>query len=609
MAAVSNPHVARLTEYLTFKPGHDQIYEERADPTHLRSIDTRAKQRLLELVKSPDVRLVVLTGDAGHGKTHLCRIVVEQCLGMEATAAQKLLNEHGDGQDALGTVGDRALHVVRDMSELRDKAIQRLVDAASSSGRVTVVCANEGKLRDVISQAGGSLDELARTLEQSQRTGRTSNVRGIHVLDLNHQSVTAGVNGGFLAELLKQWVMDGRRWRSCANCPAAEECPILRNRNLLSGEPDTDKGLRRREGLQLLLRVLEQTGVTITIRETLILVAFLVTAGLDCAAVQTARQPARRRVLDDDWDTTRLYFQLLFAPPLSRDQRATLPLLDTLSRFDPGRVSIRSVDESLIAVASAERANELEKPGSAAKPQTRQQAQSEAKRHREEMAFLRRRDFFDLDGDDEWQRMLENGAPTVARSERLGFRFLEEFERVLDGALDTKSTSAITDRIIRGLEAVQDVRRGSRQLTSLLVVDPAYGAVSGSASIVANQVSVKRISLMSRRAYWERQSPESADLPSSVDWLDRRIVILIQPKDEPVPLELNLLQFEFVMRSAHGLACRRFYQGDIRRILARLNELTELRPEDEDEILVVHRDRLLRILVQDSGEILCEGQP
>ncbi|MBK8979718.1 MAG: hypothetical protein IPM29_27785 [Planctomycetes bacterium] len=601
-----NSHVTKLTQYLTFEAGHDQIYEERADSSHLRSIDTRAKRHLLELISDRSVRLVVLTGDAGHGKTHLCRVVVEKLLGLDSGEAQRRLNVLGSGELPLGRIDDRELFVVRDMSELRDEAVERLVSAMDSHGRTTIVCANEGKLRDVISRSRGQLDHLSETLEASQRSGRTSIHAGVYVIDLNHQSITVGEQGGFLSELLQQWVMDGRRWRVCATCPATDKCPIVANRRLLAGEDDETRGERRRDGLSLLLRVAEQTGATITIREALILTAFLVTGGLDCRRVHGAS--ARER--DGDWEDRRPFFQVLFDPPLSKDQRATLPLLDTLARFDPGRVSIRSVDESLIAVAAAERALETAGANDSAKPRTRKQAQTEARRHRTRIAFLRRRDYFDLDGDDEWRRMLDDHAPVVARSERIGFRFFREFQQALDGDVESRQLGAITEQVVRGLEAVQDVRRGSRRLTGLVVVDPAYGAVSGSASIVANQISVNRITLCSRRAHWHSAWNDASDLPRSLDWLDRRVVVLFQPpKAGEVALELNLLQFEFVMRSAHGLACRRFYQGDIRRILARLSQLADLRSEDEDEILVIHRDRLLKILVKADGDIVCEGQP
>ena len=603
-ADVINSHVSRLGSYLTFEPNHDQIYEERSDPEQLRTIETRALYRLLELVDDGSVHMVVLTGDAGHGKTHLCRVVVEKKLKVNAPQALELLMESGGGDRPLGEFGGRPLHVVRDLSELRHEAIDRLRDAVSQHDQITIVCANEGKLREVVASAEGDLDVLRETLEGSVRTGCSWVRPGIVVLDLNHQSVTKGGEDSFLGGLLGQWVMDGRRWNVCLKWPVSESCPILRNRNQLAGSDNKDKGGRRREGLHLLLRVTEQTGHAITIRETLILTAFLITGGLNCRKVQESV----RRDPDDSWQHERLFFQVLFDPPLTYDQLATLPLLKVLSRFDPGRNSIRSIDESLVVGTIEEEGSFLPPHSSVhATPRSRKQARTEASRHQERTAYLRRRDFFDLDTNDFWRRIRGEDARIVSRAERLGFRFHELFEDVVARESDGTSMSSIRDRIIRGLEAVQDVRRGSKQTTSFAVIDPAYGSVSGSASILSAMISIKRIEIMTLARYWDDITDGRADLPALVDWIDRKVVITFRSKHrESVSVELSLLQFEFVVRSAEGLACRGFFQGEIRRILARLTELAERADRDEEEIRVVHGDRLLSILVEADGRIVCE---
>lgn len=595
---VINDHVTRLVRSLSWRSA-DQIIEERGDPEQLKSIDTVAKQRLVELVSDEDTRVVVLTGDAGHGKTHLCRTLLEYLLDDRPGDALARLKRAGAGDVVVGRIGSRDLHIVKDLSELTDAARERLRDALEASGRVTVVCGNEGKLRSVVADDRDRLDVLRRTLEESQRSGRISVEPGVFVVDLNHQSVTTRTDDGVLGGLLKQW-LSGHKWRKCKNCPANAHCPILANRRMLAGEDDPALGEKRRAALELVLRIAEQSGVAITIRETQVLVALAITGNLSCNEVHAGS-------FDVDLTAARLHHfcQVVFDPPLTDDERDSLPLLRALARLDPGRIAIRSVDEALIANPPADwGASEGEV--AVAKPTTRRQMRTEAREHRDALALLRRRDFFDLRTDGDWREMLGEAAPVVPQSERLGFRHHGEFEAVI-GSNDPGELSTIKDRLLRGLEAVQDVRRGSQQMTSFSVVDPAYAIVPGTASILARQLSVRRIDVMAQREYWHDLAGDESVLPDTVDWVDRRISVVFRPQEQdPVAVSLDLVQFEFVFRAAGGLASRRFFEGDIRRITGKLDALAEGGAETEDTIKVVYEDRILSILVENE-RIRCEG--
>lgn len=599
MPIVINKHVSQLNRFLVFRSG-DQAFEERADPDQLKTIETVAQTTLVNLTKSPDTRVIVLTGDAGHGKTHLCRVALERLLELDAQAALQLLLDHGGGRTSIGRFGDRDIFVIRDLSEMPPAtAALRLGEAMEKPGRVTLVCANEGKLRAVVSESGNKLNVLRESLEETQRSGRISVAPGIFVLDLNHQSVTAGESGGFVEELLKRWVSNGHSWRKCNGCPAHKTCPILENRHMLAGSDKQVLGGRRREGLALVLRVAEQSGTAVTIRETLVLLALAITGGLDCKRVQSGEFQGNPRLR-----TEHHFYQVLFDPPLSKDELASLSLLRVFRRLDPGAVGLRSVDEALIS-SPTEEWTDLMLAG-AAKPSSRKQMQTEARKHRKTLALLRRRDFFDLLSEDEWRCLRGEQAPLVPRAERLGLRHHESFETVVR-AEEGAATGKVRDLLLRGLEAVQDVRRGVQEMTKFSVVDPAYAIVSGAASILSQQVSVKRISVLPQRLYWKEVGIDACLLPKSLDWTDRRISIVFKPPGEvPVSVELDLVQFEFVMRSAEGLASRRFFQGDIRRITSRLAALG-LPQVSGDDIMVVFGDEILSFLVEEGGRIRCEG--
>jgi hypothetical protein len=595
MEEVINSHVSRLGRYLPFDPRHDQIYAERADIGVLPTIETVAVRRLRELVGDPSVRVVVLTGDAGHGKTHLCRDALEDALGVTDKEAHRLLIDHGDGSAPAGRAAGRDFFVIRDLSELRSSAAPRLIEAVEGEGRITIVCANEGKLRAVVADSDGKLEVLRETLEDSQRTGRIAIDPGIVVIDLNHQSVTANGEKSFLSLLLDRWVVDKRRWTQCRKCPAQEWCPILANRDDLADEGDDEFGPVRRDGLLMITRIIEQIGTSVTIREALILVAYAITGSTDCKSVQRGSD-------QDSTDVTFRYFQVLFEAPLTRDQRASLPLLELLARIDPGRTAIRSVDETL--VSGSPDAGSSKDQG---KPRTRKQLRTEASKHREMLAAMRRRDFFDLATDREMRRLDVDQERLAPRAARLGLRHHSDFQAIVDANGGAGETGDIRDRLLRGLEAVQDIRRGGDRLLRFAIVDPAYGNVSGAASILATDVKVKDIEVCPQSAYWRSIGMASGQLPDSVDWNDRRIAVVFRPKgSELVSIELNLQQFEFVLRSAAGLTSRSFFEGDIRRISSRLDVLATAAASDNDEIKVVFGDAVYEISVQDDGQIYCE---
>lgn len=593
-----NSHVLKLYRYLPFSPLHSQIYEEQANPDHMKSIPTRAGKSLVSIVRDKATRLVILTGDAGHGKTHLCRRLLEEVLHLEPRDAHECLKARGDGVETLGRVASRDLYVVRDLSEVDedDHAIRLLASALEDPGRVLVVCANEGKLRKVVSVASEELKEVRETLEGSRERGWTSVDPRVTVLDLNNQSVTAGEEEGFLGELLQQWVRDGRSWRICAECDAAMTCPIKQNRDRLAGEDDEVLGGIRRDGFHTLLRVIEQCGVSVTIRELLILLAFAITGGKDCVGVH---QRYRQKPEDRSWQSKHLYSQVVFDPPIARDNRKALSILSVLSRIDPGRQAIRAIDDVLAAdpllVDDTFAPERIE--GTTETPKSRLEAKKEASLHSALFAFLRRRDFFEL--------LTENGRlEQASRSERLGFRYHEEFQFLLTDASPSDRTQ-IRNKVLRGLEAVQDIRRGSSPRAKFAVVDPAFANVRGNASILSAMLPVTSIQVLSQSSLWDKDGATGELVSGAVDWVDRDVVVRFG--DSGVNLTLDLLQFEFVLRSAEGLSSRNFYKADIRRISTTLAQLTAAVQNLDNEINVVYADRNIQLFIDEGGRIGCQG--
>jgi hypothetical protein len=76
------------------------------------------------------------------------------------------------------------------------------------------------------------------------------------------------------------------------------------------------------------------------------------------------------------------------------------------------------------------------------------------------------------------------------------------------------------------------------------------------------------------------------------------------PESDPLVVELDARQFEFVMRAAEGLVSREFFQAEIRRIMAELALIAQAEALDpSDEITVLIGDGR-RKLVIDVGDVV-----
>ena len=163
-----------MDRYLPFSPTHDQIYEEYQRSDDALNLETRALEYIKHMAAS-DAQVIVLTGDAGHGKTHLCRRLLEDHLGYTEDEARALINGKCDGANAIGyadgATDTRHLRIYKDFSELSPHLASEHVERAVAEPSVlTVICANEGRLRVILegnAEAPGCeklLKEIARPL-------------------------------------------------------------------------------------------------------------------------------------------------------------------------------------------------------------------------------------------------------------------------------------------------------------------------------------------------------------------------------------------------------------------------------------------------------------
>jgi hypothetical protein len=613
-----NKLVDRLNRYLPFDPGHDQIYEEHASSSDSFNIETAAFRYLLRACNG-NSNAIVLTGDAGHGKTHLCRRLIEHFTLQHVTdkeeredRSRQIINENCDGIQSINTCleGNRTkFRIFKDFSELTvDVAAARLEEALSDKNCITILCANEGRLRAALStdSAGPLGKSIRERFEKSFLDGLCSTDDSIHVINLNYQSIAGETADDSLFKKAFKFWLDMRRWKSCENCESKTRCPILHNRSLIDSRNETSS-VPRLEQINLLFKIIERTDTVITIREMLMLVAYMLTGGLDCATVH-------KNARTIGWARKYVFYNLLFERPasLSKEQVSSIRTLSKITQIDPGLFATRSTDDLLINQSNLFPTNQIDlefisysSSGSkisidAAQgidqilitAASKKERAREAKLTREVVRALRRRAFFDGIGN-------ENEFIS-----KVGFRFGDLFNRIIGEAVPQGELAKLNLKTVAGLRHIQGIRVGENKNT-LELLDPAFGRMGANGGILSGTIGPKHINLIPLEKQWELSDGDDA-LYKSVDWLSRAIVLHITPRtgESPRMLAMDLTMFDCLMRASDGHVPLNFYQNDVRRFLEFLGELAESLNNKEDDITVLSEGGTYRVQLDEEKSVI-----
>ena len=606
-----NSHVSRLNRFLPFSVAHEQIFEEYQTGEDGLDLSTVALVYAVRALRAK-AKCIVLTGDAGHGKTHMCRRLLEELLGYPAEDARRLLVTECDGNTAIAAFDGRTeikLRIHKDFSELDPSRAATLLESIPMrSDEALVVCANEGRLRAVLNSEDADVvcSDIATLFTQSFVTGASSTDGSIHIINLNYQSVAAKseqTRDSLIRRTLRSWVGDGRRWggRGCGVCSLSARCPIRRNRTLLAEDGETTE--RRLARLEDICEAVERLGHVITIREMLMLVAYAITGGMSCADV--ARRDAQA-VNPIGWQYAWSFYSLLFQTPadVSEDRvYKGIPLLSVLRRLDPGAIASRFVDEKILNVGGVFPSGDLDlqfvigrtgqqKCVDAAlgiddfigNPQNKAELAKEGELATKAVRALRRRAFFD---DEESNGTLMS---------RLGFHHGDAFLGMLEERLSPPEQLKAKNLIVTGLHAIQGLRMFG-PATTLHLVDPAFGRANVDAAIIARRIPTSQIQVLPAKKAWADYAGVWK-VCESVDWIDRTVVIrVVESNHSHTDIALDLLAFECVTRASAGYVPEEFYAREIRRIRSFLGRLAMHGRNDGGEIVLFMKGHMHNVSI------------
>jgi hypothetical protein len=254
-----------------------ELARRRANVEPINVAAPRVAEAVAALTDKEKPYSVILTGDAGDGKTYHCRQIWNQLGG----SAEQWDSDDGPipGVKEL-KLGTRLLWVVRDLSELDD--IKRVFFAALFKElenpirkRLFLIAANVGQLHERWKAAAADLQKRFPSGQSSwldieaQLFGREPSTD--YAVRLFH--LGRGTTNAAFKDVLNA-VLDHPAWEKCSSCELKQvngkNCPILENRSRFR---DGDAGKLFRDRLSDLVLLNAQNQRHFTIRQILMLIA------------------------------------------------------------------------------------------------------------------------------------------------------------------------------------------------------------------------------------------------------------------------------------------------------------------------------------------------
>ncbi|MEQ9075568.1 MAG: hypothetical protein RLP09_17055 [Sandaracinaceae bacterium] len=281
--------------------------------------------------------VVVLTGDAGDGKTQFCA---------------KLADSLGHVGPLMPVTPVNHWVIIKDASEIPEADLVEILQGAShDSGRRILVAINEGRLRRLARGALSKRQDLVeRVIRPSLETWLSeADAAGLEEAMRAHRWLVLNFRHRFHVRaatpaLLDAWTR-AELWEdgaACGSCSARETCPILANVTDLRAE-------KPRAMLCDALASVHFSGQRLPLRRLQAVVALACTGGLSCEKLAENELGAMERLRYRYYDV--LFAREAVAQPIRVEPEL---LCRSLAPLDPGRMARRDVDREIALAAIGE---------------------------------------------------------------------------------------------------------------------------------------------------------------------------------------------------------------------------------------------------------------
>ena len=395
-------------------------------------VETNIEEALYRDVLKRTVRLVILCGNAGDGKTALLQHLAGRIgIGTHTSEERIIEGRTDDGLTVRMNLDGSASWRGRSADDLLDEFLEPFQDGPPSADIVHLLAINDGRLLEWLEGHGR---ETPLMTDLYDLLDRQTSVPGSHIrfVSLNQRSLVGGVSADgqrietdFLDRLLDKLYGGDRAaeiWEPCLTCVAEDRCEVRRAAFLfgpdgLPGVAPQEQRSRARQRLFEALQAVHLRGEThITVRELRAAVVYILFGVHFC---QDYHEGA---------DTLLSYWDRSFSPESPGRQGE---VLRELVRFDPALEAHPQIDRHLQREPSMDTAGSIPRyPRS-----TREQA--------------RRRAYFEWTESDSKELTGDPLALDLARGRHIrAFRSLP---------IDEEASDELRNRLCQGISRLEDV--------------------------------------------------------------------------------------------------------------------------------------------------------
>jgi serine/threonine protein kinase len=341
------PWLLNLLSYPGSPYGNSETRGLDTEFAELTYVDTALEEKLVQQIKSREVQLIILSGNAGDGKTAFLQQLGKK-LNLPAEKSAKRIWDYklDDGLHIRVNLDGSASYQGKSASELLDEFFEPFQKKQPTANLVHLVAINSGPLQAWLSSYESRhgitplTDELVEALG-----GNLENLDSrIRFIDLNNRSLVGGTNADehristeFVDRLIDK-MLGGKDattiWNPCNTCSAQRRCKVNESVQLF-GLGDAEKRIQVRQKLYKALQAVHQRSeVHITARELRATLSYILFGLHHCAELH-----ARPDIIPE------AYFDLAFSPDSANRQGE---VLKELAALDPALESHSQIDRYVL---------------------------------------------------------------------------------------------------------------------------------------------------------------------------------------------------------------------------------------------------------------------
>ncbi len=317
-------------------------------------VETRLEHTLYSDILQRKVRLIVLCGNAGDGKTALLQHLSARLgFGQHASSERVIEGQTADGLTIRMNLDGSAAWKGRSADELLDDFLEPFQNGSPGTDIVHVLAINDGRLLEWMDRIPET--DLTAQLYEAVQTGATRAGSLVRFINLNDRSLVGNVSKmgdrvdtEFLNALVDQ-LYGGTRaasiWNNCCTCRAKGHCQVFKAASLFGPRevPFAEGVLQRQRARARLYEALQAVhlrGEThVTVRELRAALVYILFGVHYCSDIH-----------DGSADTSP-YWDRAFSP-ISTNRQGEV--LRELARFDPALEANPQLDRYLLTQPSIE---------------------------------------------------------------------------------------------------------------------------------------------------------------------------------------------------------------------------------------------------------------